>query len=137
MLEVPHAFLLAKAGKDDGGRPGWNFQFVNSSAAALENLGDVADWEPVLLSNAQGLVIEGLCRGREVRFDDEPLTALLIEEGVSDLDEFWTDVLSTGLVARSGDNSGLVLITRDCAPPTCRTDELPRARTTVVVSLDG
>ncbi|MGI8889032.1 MAG: hypothetical protein ACR2GB_08715 [Nocardioidaceae bacterium] len=114
-LEVPHIFLLAKASmEEDGTRSGWNYQFVNTSAASLEGLGDVEEWEPRFLSTAQWVVLASLCQGKTVRFDDDSLVAFLADENVTDLAAFWHELLGTGLVARSSDNTELILITTKC-----------------------
>ncbi|MEO3756506.1 DUF6602 domain-containing protein [Streptomyces sp. B6B3] len=114
-LEVPHAFLLAKAGKGEGGQVGWHYRFVNDTAASLRRLGDVEDWEPSFLSNLQWVVINGLCQGKTVRFDDGSLISFLRAQGVEDLDRFWSELIETRLVAQSSDGCQLVLIATDCA----------------------
>ncbi|BDU00971.1 hypothetical protein IFM12276_39990 [Nocardia sputorum] len=113
-LEVPHAFLLAKAGESVEGRSGWNYAFVNNTAASLSKLGDHEEWSPCYLSVPQWVIVNMLCHGEKVRFDDERLIEYLTGEGVIDLDRFWSDLLSTTLVARSSDSMELVLITIDC-----------------------
>lgn len=113
-LEVPHAFLLAKGGRDDAGNPGWHYQWVNSKPSNLRELGDVEDWQPATLTIEQYAIVTMLCRGRAVRFDEAWINDFLDEHQVSDKPAFWGALLDTGLVAGSSDGSELVLITRNC-----------------------
>ena len=113
-VEVPHALLLAKAGRHEDGRVGWHYEAVNNSENALASLGDTEGWEPCFLTAQQFVVIDRLQGGGRIRFDDETLHAFLQDGGIEDLNAFWEELLATGLAARSGDGTELVLITKNC-----------------------
>ncbi|MGV9616816.1 DUF6602 domain-containing protein [Nocardia xishanensis] len=113
-LEVPHAFLIAKATEDVAGRSGWNYAFVNNTTESLAGLEDTESWSPSFLSMAQCVVITSLCSGGTVRFDDKRLKDFLTRHGVDDMDAFWSELLATTLVAKSSDGNELVLIAIEC-----------------------
>jgi len=113
-IEVPHAFLLARAGRHDDGRRGWNYKFVNSRKSNLEALGDTEPWEPSFLSEAQFFIISLLGRDQPVILQDAGLLKFLAGMGVTDAAEFWEELLDTRLVARTSDGTRLVLIDVEC-----------------------
>jgi hypothetical protein len=81
----------------------------------LTTLEDSESWQPVYLTSEQWVIIDSLCRGRRIRFADESLIAFLREQGLEgDLDQFWNELLASGLVARSSDSVELMLITTNC-----------------------
>ncbi|TDU84014.1 hypothetical protein EV138_6482 [Kribbella voronezhensis] len=112
-LEVPHALLVGKAEHTPDGAIGWNYRFVNNTPELLTKLGASEAWQPFYPTDEQAVILMRLQQGKDVRLTDEKLISFLSRPS-DDLDQFWDDLLTSGLVAKSSDGTELRLIATQC-----------------------
>lgn len=105
-LEVARALLFGK-----GTREGWHLSFADPSDEELIATPAHEDWSPAFVSAEAFVVINELCRGREVHVDDRDLVEWLGESGI-DPRALQEELVGTALVAMRG--TELVLISRNC-----------------------
>lgn len=105
-LEVLHPLLLAR-----GELRGWHYTIVDPSGKQLKAAASMESWSPAYLTLEEFVVLQQLCRGKEVRLDDENLLAWLSGREVS-VNSLRDKLLDTALVAIQG--LQLQLIAHDC-----------------------
>ncbi len=111
-LEKMNPFLLAQ-GVKEGDRTGWRQEWVELEEHELAASDELEPWNPEFLSMEEFVIIERLCAGHRVFFDDADLLRYLAEQRV-DPDELKSRLLDTGLVAMAGNE--MELITDRCQP---------------------
>lgn len=107
------------ASREEGGRIGWRYKWVDLGEAELAGGDDLEQWQPAFLSTEEFVVITELCEEHRMFLDDE-LLGYLGERGV-DPEELKEGLLDTGLVAMAGHEIELIT-------DRCQTAVLPDGR---------
>lgn len=105
-VEQLHPYLIAQI-REQEGRLGWFYEFVDTGDAQLAAAGGYAEWEPAQLTDEGFVLVQRLCAGSQVLWDDPELLAFLASRGV-DSAELKASLLDTGLVAMSGQEMELI-----------------------------
>jgi hypothetical protein len=108
--EVGRCLLSFRAASVDG-RKGWEVRAHDVDDEALNEIPVVEQWSPEFLGEEEFVLLERLCRGKEVRSDDPEILSWLDSRGV-EIDDVRNRLLETHLVASSG--KALKLITKEC-----------------------
>jgi hypothetical protein len=111
-LEKMSPFLLAR-GVEVGGRTGWRQEWVDLEEHELAATDELEPWNPEFLPTEEFVIIQRLCDGHRVFFDDADLLRYLAEQRVGP-EELKARLLDTGLVAMAGNQ--MELITDRCQP---------------------
>jgi len=83
LLESGNPLLFTKYVEATDGKKGWQSRYVEMSDERLREEAPHAEWEPVSLDNAEFVVVNALCRQREVRLDESDLVKFLASRGVT------------------------------------------------------
>lgn len=105
-LEKMNPFLLARA-VEEGGRTGWRQEWVDLEEHELATTDELEPWNPEFLSTEEAVIIDRLCDGHRVFFDDAAYLLYLAEQRV-DPEELKARLLDTGLVAMAGNEMELI-----------------------------
>ncbi len=79
---------------------GWNYHVRSFKASELKSAPTHVEWEPVVLTDIQHVVMNQLCK-RDIPTDEPDFQAFLKAEGV-DAEVFIKELVATGLVASDG-----------------------------------
>ncbi|MET3477009.1 DUF6602 domain-containing protein [Variovorax atrisoli] len=107
-LEAMTLCLRTRAVKK-GEIQGWEYLYDDYSSRDLKKRGDSYQWQPCELTNSEFVVVDMLCRGKNVRVDDPQFIAFANSQpgGVS---SFINSLVATRLIAKSGVNLELTTI---------------------------
>lgn len=108
--EVGRALLGVRPTRYEG-KDAWEARVFNLNDEDLTRIPTTEQWSPQLINLEEFILLERLCRGKEVRSDDPEILSYLTDRGVS-FDEVADRLVRTRLVARSRES--LRLITKQC-----------------------
>lgn len=109
-LQPVTRFIDAKP-STEGDQKGWLYRVVKVSKKSLQQPHIADPWEPIILDEAQFVIMSILCRDESVSILDPDFIRYLAARGYS-VDSFVEGLNRTGLAALNG--SDLVLLTRSC-----------------------
>ncbi len=106
-------FILLLSGKIKkiGNKSGWEYNFTKIDNSTLSSEPAEIDWEPTYVTSEQFTIFNRLCEGELERTDDPYLIDFLNNNGL-DPDQFFKELIETGLVALDGKD--LTLTTESC-----------------------
>ncbi|MFJ2296183.1 DUF6602 domain-containing protein [Streptomyces sp. NPDC087894] len=108
--EVGRALLGVRPTRYEG-KEAWEARVFNLNDEDLTRIPTTEQWSPQFINLEEFVLLERLCRGKEVRSDDPEILSYLTDRGVS-FDEVADRLVQTRLVARSRES--LRLITKQC-----------------------
>ncbi|MCC0578391.1 DUF6602 domain-containing protein [Streptomyces californicus] len=108
--EVGRALLGVRPTRYEG-KDAWEARVFNLNDEDLTRIPTTEQWSPQFINLEEFILLERLCRGKEVRSDDPEILSYLTDRGVS-FDEVADRLVRTRLVARSRES--LRLITKQC-----------------------
>lgn len=113
-IEAFSPFLYVKPGQTAANPPawGWHCSYDPATEKELAATPTHDKWSPVVLNNAQFVIVNELCNGDDVNIDDPELKQF-VEKEVCTIDDFIDGLIETRLVAREGNT--LRLATTGCS----------------------
>lgn len=110
LTENLHPFIKARIKKEND-VIGWEYNYQELSKINLASIPCYNDWEPVVLTEEQHVVIALLCKGKSISLNDEDFKNFVTENGHT-INGFKQSLLETGLVGIEGNE--IKLVTRKC-----------------------
>lgn len=100
--------------KQENNKEGWEYQYINLSEKSLRESTPIIEWQPTTVDATQFVIFSNLCKGREERINDPQLIKYVETSGYT-MESFINALLSTGMVALSGDTLRLTTELCQCA----------------------
>lgn len=111
--EIPHPLLECKIIQREG-HTAWEYKYHDLNQEFLDSLGSEKEWEPCVLDDAQGVLINYLCSKGTVSVNHPLIDELLNDEPkYKNKDEFINSVKATYLVDVDKENK-FYLLTEEC-----------------------